>query len=103
MCAHISETKMKGKGTARYENYIIVYSGKPKHTRAHSGVEILHDKYSDFTKDTAYVSDRILKVTLQLNTKILHLNEVYALDITKPKDAIDQFYTDLQSTLLITT
>lgn len=52
----ISETRRKDKGKARYENYILVYSGKPKNTKARSGVGIpLHDKYTDAIKDTAYM------------------------------------------------
>jgi len=47
----LSETKKKGKGSIRYQNYILFYSGSNKNQRAHAGIGIIiheiFEKYID--------------------------------------------------------
>ena len=100
ICA-LSETKKKGKGNTKYEDHILIYSGKEKNERAASGVGLLiHQKFETNIKDIKYVSDRLLQVTLNLHDKKpTHFISVYAPDITKPQEERENFYTDLQNTL----
>ncbi|XP_044751629.1 craniofacial development protein 2-like [Coccinella septempunctata] len=96
----LSETKRKGQGTIKYENYVLCYSGKPKHDRAHSGVGILlHEKCVDLIDTIEYVSDRILRVTLILPRGHLHLVSIYAPDMSKTREESDVFYRELQNTI----
>jgi endonuclease/exonuclease/phosphatase family metal-dependent hydrolase len=97
----IAETKKKGKGSARYNNYILIYSGKCRSERAHSGVGILlNEKYEHTIKDDIdYVSDRILRVTLSINNTSVHLISIYAPDICKPREETEEFYNKLQDTI----
>lgn len=65
-------------------------SGKHKHERAHSGVDLLlHKKYKSAIDDIVYVNDKILKVSLRLNKTNLHLISVYTPDISKPREETD--------------
>ena len=99
ICA-ISETKRKGKGSVKCEDYILIYSGKPKQERAKSGVGILlHEKYEQCIENIEYVSDRILQASLKINNVITHIISTYAPDIGKPIEDSQNFYQLLQETL----
>jgi hypothetical protein len=93
----LSETKKKGKGPSRHANYILIYSGKDKHLRASSGVGILlHEKYEDSIENIEYVNHRILKIALKIENTLTNIISVYAPDITKPLEEIEEFYTQLE-------
>lgn len=99
ICA-LSETKKKGKGTSRYPNHILVYSGKPKEEYANSGVGFLiHERWETNIEDIAYISHRILKVTFLLENNKLHMISVYAPDMGRPEQETDSFYDNLQEVI----
>jgi hypothetical protein len=96
----VSETKKKGKGTTQYPDYILIYSGKEKRQRAHSGVGlVLSNRYEQFIDDIKYVSDRLLKITLKFHKNNLNIITTYAPDMTKPKEQREEFYNCLQQVL----
>lgn len=77
----ISETKKRGKGTSEYHGYILAYSGKPKDSRASSGVGILiNRKLANDITNIEYKSDRIMTVSINLEKTMLHIISVYAPD-----------------------
>lgn len=99
ICA-LSETKRKGQGTSRYDNYILAYSGRAKQDRAQSGVGILlHEKYEQCIESIDYINDRIIKVSLKINHRQTHLISTYTPDISKPIEESETFYQDLQNTI----
>ncbi|XP_045467858.1 craniofacial development protein 2-like [Harmonia axyridis] len=100
ICA-LSETKKKGKGNIKYEDYIFIYSGKGKHERATSGVGLMvHGKLEANIENVIYVNDRILQAIFKFqDTSITHIISVYAPDISKPSEEKDAFYEDLQRVL----
>lgn len=100
ICA-LSETKKKGKGSTKFSNYILIYSGKNKNERASSGVGFLvNEKFEHSIKAVEYISDRLLMITLNIKPyKETHYISVYAPDITKPQEEKDQFYDELQEIL----
>lgn len=99
ICA-ISETKKRGKGTEQYGDYILIYSGRPKETRATSGVGVLIDyKYQNIISDIEYRSDRILKISLKLENHFTHIISVYAPDTGRPTQEALDFYEQLQLTV----
>lgn len=94
----LSETKRKGKETSKFEDYTLIYSEKAKQERAHSGVAILHHKkYTRNVEDIEYISDRIVKVSLELNQIKLHLISTYVPDISKPIEESENFHQELQN------
>lgn len=99
VCA-LSETKKKGKGNLRMEDYILFYSGRPKNERATSGVGLLiHKKFEGNIKNTEYVNDRLLQTTFAFDSherKTTQIICVYAPNIGKPQDEKNAFYDDLQ-------
>ncbi|XP_045474922.1 uncharacterized protein LOC123680850 [Harmonia axyridis] len=100
ICA-LSETKKKGKGNIKYEDYIFIYSGKGKHERATSGVGLMvHGKLEANIENVIYVNDRILQAIFKFqDTSITHIISVYSPDISKPSEEKDAFYEDLQRVL----
>lgn len=57
----ISETRKRGKRNTRYENYILIYSGKNKHKGATSRVGLfLHGKYKNNIENIEYHNDKLL-------------------------------------------
>ncbi|XP_055384192.1 uncharacterized protein LOC129613898 [Condylostylus longicornis] len=100
ICA-LSETKKKGKGSTKYNNFVLVYSGKDKTERASSGVGLLiHEKFEKSISHIEYTNDRILLVTLNLQQHIkTHIISIYAPDISKTKTEKDAFYTELQKVI----
>lgn len=96
----LSETKKKGKGTTAFGRYILIYSGKGKQDRAHSGVGILiHEKFTQCIENIEYVDDRILNVSLKINNIVYNLISTYAPDISKPREESEHFYEKLQDTV----
>ena len=97
----LSETKKKGKGNTKLNDYILIYSGKDKNERATSGVGILiHEHLERNIRDITYISDRILQTTLALKEKkTTQIIGVYALDMSKPREERDNFYHELQTHL----
>ena len=94
----ISETKKKGQGTSKYGEFTLIYSGKAKQERAHSGVGILlHGKYTQSIEDIEYINDRLLKISIKMGNITTHLISTYALDISKPTAETENFYQQLQN------
>jgi hypothetical protein len=96
----VSETKKKGQGITKYPNYILIYSGKEKSGRAHSGVGLLlRDIYEQYIDHIEYINHRIVKVTIILSNTKIHLISTYAPDISRPREETDEFYEHLQATI----
>ncbi|XP_030750930.1 craniofacial development protein 2-like [Sitophilus oryzae] len=94
-----SETKKKGKGTTKLNNYILIYSGVPKDQRATSGVGVaINDKNEQNIESIEYVCDRILRVKI-MSDQPIHIISVYATDINKPEEMSMDFYENLQSVI----
>lgn len=64
---------------------MLIYSGKNKNERATSGVGLLvHQKFEANIKDIAYISDRLMQITINLQKKsATHIVAIYAPDINK--------------------
>ncbi|XP_057671207.1 craniofacial development protein 2-like [Diorhabda carinulata] len=98
-CAH-SETKKKGKGSQRYQNYILFYSGVDKNLRARGGVGLLvNKKFEKDIKEVQYISHSIIQITVELANERTHLLSIYAPDVRKPKEEREAFFDALQATL----
>jgi len=101
VCA-LSETKKRGKGILQQQNYILIYSGRDKDKAASSGVGMLiHEKYKQNIEDIKYVNHRILIVTLKTNNEEIYLLSIYAPDISKPKEEVEEFYNKLQQEIVV--
>ncbi|XP_045462690.1 craniofacial development protein 2-like [Harmonia axyridis] len=96
-----SMTKKKDKGSSKYGEYILIYSGKNKNERAASGVGLqLHEKFETHISDVKNIDDRRLHVTVGLQiSHPTHILSVYAPDTSKPQADIGLFYHTLQTTL----
>lgn len=97
----LSETKRRGRGTSKFENYVFIWCGKDKASRiAHSGVGILlHERFEPQIMNIKYISDRMLIVTLRMENKPTHFIAVYAPDTAKPIEEYRMFCEQLQDEL----
>lgn len=78
ICA-LQETKKKGKGQVQYNDYLVIYSGVEKQTRAKEGVAIaVSVKYQNNIKECTYVSSRILVIKMEAKGKTLNILSIYA-------------------------
>jgi hypothetical protein len=93
---NLSETRMKGKGNSRYQNYILFYSGKSKNQRAHAGI---HGKFENHIDNVEYVDHNTMYVTLKFNSERIHAISIYAPDINKPREEREYFFESLHETL----
>lgn len=99
ICA-LSETKKKGKGNQRYQNYILFYSGVDKDLRARGGVGLLvKKKFEKDIKEVIYINHNIMQMTMELANETTHLISVYAPDASKPQEEREEFFDILQHTL----
>ncbi|XP_072392375.1 uncharacterized protein [Diabrotica undecimpunctata] len=63
----LSESKKKGQVNEPIKDYIHIWSGVEKHVQAKSGVSILiKTSLNKYLKDYAYISERILTITVTL-------------------------------------
>lgn len=91
----LCETRWKGKGRKVVHNdYEIIYSGGDD-TRHGVGV-MLTPQMAERIKDENPKNERMLKVTIQLKQKRLHLIQVYAPQQGRPSNEKDNFYDELQ-------
>ncbi|XP_056647282.1 craniofacial development protein 2-like [Diorhabda sublineata] len=96
-CA-FSETKKKGNGSQRYQNYILLYSGVDKNLRARGGVGLLvNKKFEKDIKEVQYISHSIIQITVELADECTHLLSIYAPDVSKPKEEREAFFDALQA------
>ncbi|XP_030754956.1 craniofacial development protein 2-like [Sitophilus oryzae] len=99
ICA-LQETKKKGKGQLQYDDYLVIYSGVEKQTRAKEGVAIaVARKYQSNIRDCSYVSSRILVVRMETEDQKLNIVSVYSPEDNKPKQERESFYDQLQNTI----
>lgn len=99
VCA-LQETKKKGKGHIQYDDYLVIYSGVEKQTRAKEGVAIaISRKYQANIQDCSYVSPRILVVRMEAEDQTLNIVSVYSPEDNKPKQERESFYDQLQNTI----
>lgn len=69
ICA-LSETKKKGKGNAKYQNYILFYSEVEKNSRAKAGVDILvHKKFENIIDEIEYLNQNIIRDVTESTTR----------------------------------
>lgn len=86
ICA-LQETKKKGKGQVQYRDYIMIYSGVEKQTRAKEGVAIaVSVRYQSNIKECNYVSSRILVLTMEAEGQILNILSIYSPEDNKPRE-----------------
>lgn len=96
----LRDEKERLLGTARYGDYILIYSGLSKDQRAQAGVGMLiHEQLHHPIQNIEYDNEELLQTTMKLDKGILHIISVYAPDISKPKEIREQFYLDLQDLL----
>ncbi|KAI4492186.1 hypothetical protein M0802_009992 [Mischocyttarus mexicanus] len=95
----LSETRRKGKGTTKYNNYLLVYSGKENSSKmSNSGVGIvIHERFEPQITEVKYINDRILIVTLKMESKKLHIIAVYTPDADKPLEGNKSFCQKAQN------
>lgn len=92
----LTETKKKGKGTEEKNGYIHIYSGKPKEERASSGVSIvIKKKYRKQIKAWEQITDRILKVEMELKNQPLVIIGVYGPNDDASREKKQEFYNEL--------
>lgn len=99
MCA-IQETKRKGKGQMIIGEYLLIYSGVKENMRAKEGVGIMiHKKYVDSIKGISYVSERIVRIRIEINKTKLNIVSVYAPENCRSQTIREDFYDKLQEEL----
>ncbi|XP_030762014.1 uncharacterized protein LOC115886850 [Sitophilus oryzae] len=85
ICA-LQETKKKGEGQLQYDDYLVIYSGVEKQTRAEEGVAMaVTRKYQSNIRVCSYVSSRILVVRMETEDQKLNIVSVYSPEDNKPK------------------
>ena len=97
--AVISETKKKGCGTDSTKNYVTIYSGVPKSTRAAGGVMIyVHKAYKDEIQEYNIHHERIITVKIREGRSYLNIIGVYTPEEGR-NEASDDFYEALQKAI----
>lgn len=89
------------KYTMNHQDDTLIYNGKERHTPATKEVEPqIKSSYKTEIKDTTYRSSRILTFAIQLKEGIFTIlsnkQNMYATDISKPKEDAERFYEGLQ-------
>ncbi|XP_044745075.1 craniofacial development protein 2-like [Coccinella septempunctata] len=88
----LSETKKKGIGSEGLREYIHFFSGVGKDQRAKAGVSILiQNKYKNKIRSWEPLSERFIKVTIQLRGRSITILGVYALNDDATVQAKDNF------------
>jgi len=96
----LTETKKKGKGNEKVEDYIMFYSGVNKHERAKRGVAIaVHSKHKSKITSWEEIDDRIMTVELKKNGYDIVVVGVYAPTDDAEVLVKDQFYEALTQVL----
>ncbi|XP_030754777.1 craniofacial development protein 2-like [Sitophilus oryzae] len=99
ICA-LQEMKKKGKSQLQYDDYLVIYSGVEKQTRAEEGVAIaVTRKYQSNIRDCSYLSSRMLVVRMKTEDQKLNIVSVYSPEDNKPKQERKSFYNQLQNTI----
>jgi len=89
---------MKEKGSARYQNYILLYSGVEKNNRAVASIGV-HQKFENIMDEIEYLNKNIIRITIKRNTGKMLFISIYALDISKLKEEREIFFEELQETI----
>ena len=56
---------------------------------------LIHKKYEQHITNIAYINDRLIHATLEIQKKQIDIVSVYAPDISKPKVEREEFYNQL--------
>lgn len=92
----LTETKKKGTGEEVLNEYLHVWSGVPKDFRARSGVSFLiKRKWTKFIKQIEHISDRVLKIDMNIFRHQLTILGVYAVNDNALVDEKNKFFQDL--------
>ena len=95
-----TETKKKGRGSEERNGYIHIYSGVPKEERARSGVSIaIKNRYKKNITSWEQISDRILKVQMELKSHVVIIVVAYAPNDDADMVSKDVFYVELTKSL----
>ena len=97
----ISETKWKGIGQVKYDDYSVYVSGKDKIER--KGVEfICTEKIKKCVLGFNPINDRIITIRIQGKPINFIIIQVYAPTSTADEEEMDYFYDALQKAIDIT-
>lgn len=96
----LTETKKKGKGEERFEDYVFFWSGVEKHMRAKSGVAIIiKNKWIRKVIDVEYIDERILKIILNIFGQTVVVFGIYAINDDASADVKETFFENLSEQL----
>lgn len=58
---------MEGSGYENFEDYILFYSGDPKHNRSRAGVTVaVHKRLKPYLTSWEEIDERLMKIELKL-------------------------------------
>lgn len=96
----LTETKKKGRGTETIGDYIHIYSGVKKDTRAKRGVSIaIHKTLKKSIKSWEEIDEQIIKLELEKNGRQIVILGIYAPSDQSEVLLKDQFYQKLADLL----
>lgn len=99
ICA-LQETHKKGKGQSVIGEYLLAYSGVSKEVLAKEGVGLLiHKNLVLLIIETQYISERIIKVKLNINNRAHNVISIYAPESCRTQAVREDFYTHLQEVI----
>ncbi|XP_057667223.1 craniofacial development protein 2-like [Diorhabda carinulata] len=99
ICA-LQETRKKGKGQIMLDNYIMIYSGVPKETRAKEGVAILVQKRLTIQiEECKYESKRNVAIRMRLGEELVNIIGIYAPENNREQNIRERFFEDLKTSI----
>ncbi|XP_057652721.1 craniofacial development protein 2-like [Diorhabda carinulata] len=95
-----SRNEKKGKGQTLLDNYIMIYSGVPKETRAKEEVAILVQKIlTTQIEECKYVSEKNVAIRIRLGEELVNIIGIYAPENNREENIRERFFEDLQITI----
>ena len=94
----LAETRFSGNGHRNlHEDFELFYSGDQASTR-HGVAIILHPDICKYVEKVIYVNNRIIALTLNLQSYKVSFIQAYAPQQGRPQEEKEAFYNDLQDT-----
>ncbi|XP_030749694.1 uncharacterized protein LOC115877587 [Sitophilus oryzae] len=101
--AVLTETKKKSQGSENLGMYDYFYSGVRKEKRAGQGVAILiHRKYRKYATTWEGISERIIKINMNIRGYRLTIIGVYAVNDDSPTASKETFFQQLNDEIIKT-
>ncbi|XP_050506239.1 craniofacial development protein 2-like [Diabrotica virgifera virgifera] len=89
----LTETKKKGIGIEKVNNYVHIFSGVSKHERAKRGVSVLiHKKHKHKITDFEAIDENIIRVNITIKETPITILGIYAISDDEPYTNKDEFF-----------